>query len=87
LAVPTLVQNGIKLRPFASTAGRQRTCVRAPPASFEKYAAHFSNPAVGGTEPAEALPQVLVKNSSQSAVRNLKKNKSLKHIYQKCLAY
>ena len=57
----------INLMPFASTApirgtlSGQRTCVRAPPASFEKFAAHFSNPAFGGTEPAEALPLVLVK--------------------------
>ena len=51
----------IKIIRFASTAGRQRTCVRAPPASFEKFAAHFPNPAFGGAEPAEALPQVLVK--------------------------
>ena len=56
---------------FASTAGRLRTCIRAPPASFEKFASHFSNPAFGGTEPAEALAQVLVKNSSQSAFKSL----------------
>ena len=55
--------------PFASTAGGQRTCVRAAPASFEKFAAHFSNAAFGSTEPAEALPQVLVIDGKQSATQ------------------
>ena len=37
-----------------------RTCAGAAFASFEKYAAHFSNPAFGMTEPKEAPPQVLI---------------------------
>jgi len=45
---------------FASAAGGLRTYVRAVFASFEKYAAHFSNNACGVTEANKALPQVLI---------------------------
>jgi len=49
-----LFLRSIKLVAFASTAGGLRTCAGAAFASFEKYAAHFSNPACGVTEPKEA---------------------------------
>jgi hypothetical protein len=34
---------------------------------LEKYAAHFSNPAFGGTEANKALPQVLIEFESDSS--------------------
>ena len=49
-----------KFDAFASTAGGLRTCYVAAFASLKKYAAHFFNPAFGGTESKEAPTQVLV---------------------------